>query len=157
MHLFSRARRRPNGRPTTSWHTFPRASSSPFYPYNPCHPYLSHPFNPCYPSQEACLPQGTTAAKGLAALPNGGISSHGHLGRASSFAKATEDKDARPSRGGMSLDGHLGADGAAPSRTPFHGHDGGEGSRRPTKPRRAFHRHIFRTEPLFFVFPLSSA
>jgi len=24
--------------------------------------------------------------------------SHGHLGRASSFAKATEDKDARPSR-----------------------------------------------------------
>ncbi|MBP1583825.1 MAG: hypothetical protein J6866_07705, partial [Victivallales bacterium] len=30
------------------------------------------------------------------------------------------------------------------------GHDGGEGSRRPTKPRRAFHRHIFRTEPPFF-------
>ena len=46
-----------------------------------------------------------------------GASFHGHLGRASSFAKATEDKDARPSRGdGMQL----------------HVHGGGERSRRPT-------------------------
>jgi len=39
----------------------------------------------------------TTEAKGLAALPVG-MPSYGGLGRASSFAKATEDKDAQPSR-----------------------------------------------------------
>jgi len=52
-------------------------------------------------------PVATTAAKGLAALPNGGALFHGRLGRA----------DARPSHGaGMFPYRHDGADGAAPSR-----------------------------------------
>jgi len=51
--------------------------------------------------------------------------SNGHIGRASSFDKATEDKDARHSLGdGMFYHGHDGADGAAPSHAPSHGHIG---------------------------------
>ena len=80
-------------------------------------------------------PTGSAAAKGLATLPDGGAPSHGHLGRASSFAKATEDKDARPSRGEGRF--HHGYDGELSRRPagrgePSHGHGGGEGSRRPT-------------------------
>jgi len=45
----------------------------------------------------ARLSTDTSGGQGLAALPIGGIPSHGDIGRASSFAKATEDKDARPS------------------------------------------------------------
>ena len=53
--------------------------------------------------------------------------SHGNLGRAPSFAKATEDKDARLSQKarrrprGLAIlfHGHDGADGAAPSHAPF--------------------------------------
>jgi len=55
-------------------------------------------------------PLATTAAKVLAALPVEDAFPHGHIGRASTFAKATEDKDARPS--------YI-------RRMIFHGHGGG--------------------------------
>ena len=77
------------------------------------------------PPASYTFPLGTAAAKGLAALPDGGAPFHGRVGRASSFAKATEDKDARPSHGIVHF---------------LPRHNSGEGSRRPTGRWRDFLR-----------------
>jgi len=81
---------------------------------------------PCHASRQC-----TTADKNHILL------SHGHIGRASSFAKATEDKDARPSRGIAHIStGDDGAHGGAPSRAISHGQKA-SGTRDSSGPRGA--------------------
>jgi hypothetical protein len=74
--------------PTVKRHDFPRA------------PWLSILLRQGYGGQgRSTLPLRHPRQRPgwLAAQPSNGMISHGHLGRAASFAKATEDKDARPS------------------------------------------------------------